>query len=164
MPLDNKYRIGPLAGAPQTRVRWSSALRLNQGFITEDATSPVSVTLKLPEVGKNPVDTAYDVGQWLSVLDVGSSSQLRSVVSLWFLLMHWMSGRRWRQTTRLFDQPASLRPIIPGPYQSPSAARTAAGCVLGHLSLNIVYQSHQIRLDSRTALVLMLLNSPQLRN
>ncbi|GFW39240.1 hypothetical protein TNCV_1832281 [Trichonephila clavipes] len=61
----------------------------------------------------------------------------------------------WRPI-RLFDQPASLRLII----KSPSAARTAAGYVLEHLSLNIVYQSHQIRLDSRTALVLMLLNSP----
>ncbi|GFV17804.1 hypothetical protein TNCV_990151 [Trichonephila clavipes] len=40
-----------------------------------------SVTLKLPEVGKNPVDTAYDVGSVVSVLaDVGSSSQLRDVV------------------------------------------------------------------------------------
>ncbi|GFY25888.1 hypothetical protein TNCV_1916381 [Trichonephila clavipes] len=35
---------------------------------------------------------------------------------------------RWRPI-RLFDQPASLRPII-RPYQSPSAARTAAGYVL----------------------------------
>ncbi|GFU19290.1 hypothetical protein TNCV_3482301 [Trichonephila clavipes] len=34
-------------------------------------------------VGKNPVDTAYDVGSVVNVLaDVGSSSQLRSVVSL----------------------------------------------------------------------------------
>ncbi|GFT51719.1 hypothetical protein TNCV_4870401 [Trichonephila clavipes] len=82
MPLDNKCRIGPLAGAPPTRVRWSSALRLNPGFITEDDTSQ-SVTLKT-----NPVDTAYDVGSVVSVLaDVGSSNQLRSVVSLWFLLM-----------------------------------------------------------------------------
>ncbi|GFU65272.1 hypothetical protein TNCV_2226691 [Trichonephila clavipes] len=33
-----------------------------------------SVTLKLPEVGKNPVDTAYDAGSVVSVLaDVGSS-------------------------------------------------------------------------------------------
>ncbi|GFV69000.1 transposase [Trichonephila clavipes] len=32
-----------------------------ESFITEDDTSQ-SVTLKLPEVGKNPVDTAYDVG------------------------------------------------------------------------------------------------------
>ncbi|GFT11723.1 hypothetical protein TNCV_265031 [Trichonephila clavipes] len=40
-----------------------------------------SVTLKLPEVGKNPVDTAYDVGSVVSVLaDVGSLKQLRDVV------------------------------------------------------------------------------------
>ncbi|GFV16992.1 hypothetical protein TNCV_3346871 [Trichonephila clavipes] len=44
------------------------------GFITEDDTSPVCHTPKLPEVGKNPVDTAYDVGSVVSVLaDVGSS-------------------------------------------------------------------------------------------
>ncbi|GFV02902.1 hypothetical protein TNCV_4059031, partial [Trichonephila clavipes] len=39
----------------------------------------------------NPVDTAYDVcgvsGRKRVLADVGSSSQLRSVVSLWFLLM-----------------------------------------------------------------------------
>ncbi|GFU53975.1 hypothetical protein TNCV_3442591 [Trichonephila clavipes] len=35
---------------------------------------------------------------------------------------------RWRPI-RLFDQPASLRPII-RPYQSPSAPCTAAGYVL----------------------------------
>ncbi|GFV08115.1 hypothetical protein TNCV_1047441 [Trichonephila clavipes] len=71
----------------QTRVRWSSALRLNR-VSSLKTTRLQSVTLKLPEVGKNPVDTAYDVGSVVSVLaDVGSSSQLRSVVSLWFLLM-----------------------------------------------------------------------------
>ncbi|GFW35335.1 hypothetical protein TNCV_2611341 [Trichonephila clavipes] len=87
MPLDNKCRIGPLAGAPRTRVRWSSALRLNRDSSLK-MTRLQSVTLKLPEVGKNPVDTAYDMGSVVSVLaDVGSSSQLRSVVSLWFLLM-----------------------------------------------------------------------------
>ncbi|GFY02009.1 hypothetical protein TNCV_5098701 [Trichonephila clavipes] len=42
MPLDNKCRIGPLAGAPPDTLR-SSALSL--GFITEDDTSPV-VTLQ----------------------------------------------------------------------------------------------------------------------
>ncbi|GFV24057.1 hypothetical protein TNCV_1958681 [Trichonephila clavipes] len=44
------------------------------GFITEDDVSSLSHS-KLPEVGKNPVDTAYDVGSVVSVLaDVGSSS------------------------------------------------------------------------------------------
>ncbi|GFV35734.1 hypothetical protein TNCV_1261841 [Trichonephila clavipes] len=61
----------------QTRVRWSSALRLNR-FITEDDTSPVC---HIARGRQNPVDTAYDVGSVVSVLaDV--PSQLRSVVSL----------------------------------------------------------------------------------
>ncbi|GFT70145.1 hypothetical protein TNCV_3456121 [Trichonephila clavipes] len=73
MPFDNKCRIGPLASAPQTRVRWSSALRLNRDSSLK-MTRLQSVTLKLPDVGKNPVDTAYDVGSVVSVLaDVGSS-------------------------------------------------------------------------------------------
>ncbi|GFY05227.1 hypothetical protein TNCV_2206731 [Trichonephila clavipes] len=130
-----------------------------------------SVTLQVARGRQNPVDTAYNVGSVVSVLaDVGSSSQLRSVVSLWFLLMaldvwkevkkidasdvvgaevatlliarssrsfvflgrpdpprrytlpsviHCCQHRsttislrpRWRPI-RLFDQPASLRPII----------------------------------------------------
>ncbi|GFU59618.1 hypothetical protein TNCV_3185891 [Trichonephila clavipes] len=98
MPLDNKCRIGPLAGAPpDTCVRWSSALRLNRDSSLK-MTRLQSVTLQVARGRQNPVDTAYDVGQW------------------------------WRPI-RLFDQPASLRPLY-GPYQSPSAARTAAGYVL----------------------------------
>ncbi|GFT28030.1 hypothetical protein TNCV_644231 [Trichonephila clavipes] len=53
---------------------------------------------KLPEV-KNPVDTAYDVGSVVSVLaDVGSSSQLRSVVSLMVSLdgTGCLEGGKWR--------------------------------------------------------------------
>ncbi|GFU08414.1 hypothetical protein TNCV_2132571 [Trichonephila clavipes] len=65
----------------RTRVRWSSALRLNRDSSLK-MTRLQSVTLQVAEVGKNPVDTAYDVGSVVSVLaDVGSSSQLRSVVS-----------------------------------------------------------------------------------
>ncbi|GFU90755.1 hypothetical protein TNCV_3781901 [Trichonephila clavipes] len=87
MPLDNKCRIGPLAGAPPDTCAVVISTETESGFITEDDTYPVCHT-PLPEVGKNPVDTAYDVGSVISVLaDVGSSSQLRSVVSLWFLLM-----------------------------------------------------------------------------
>ncbi|GFV12002.1 hypothetical protein TNCV_4716101, partial [Trichonephila clavipes] len=107
------------------------------GFITEDDTSPVCHT-KLPEVGKNPVDTAYDVGSVVSVLaDVGSSSQLRSVVSLWFLLMAldvWKEQLPYRSDRGAAD--TSIRPTCfseayyTAPYQSPSAARTAAGYVL----------------------------------
>ncbi|GFS70996.1 hypothetical protein TNCV_1585021 [Trichonephila clavipes] len=61
---------------------------------------------------------------------------------------------------RLFDQPASLRPIIRPLSKSVSCSYCRRLRLRGILSLNIVYQSHQIRLDSRTALVLMLLNSP----
>ncbi|GFS57768.1 hypothetical protein TNCV_2908811 [Trichonephila clavipes] len=83
MPLDNKCRIGPLAGALQTRVRWSSALRLNRDSSLK-MTRLQSVTLQVARGRQNPVDTAYDVGSVVSVLaDVGSSSQLRSVVSLY---------------------------------------------------------------------------------
>ncbi|GFV60489.1 hypothetical protein TNCV_3471241 [Trichonephila clavipes] len=138
MPLDNKCRIGPLAGAPQTRVRWSSALRLNRDSSLK-MTRLQSVTLQVARGRQNPVDTAYDVGSVVSVLaDVGSSSQLRSVVSLWFLLMAldvWkgaattISLRPRGRPIRLFDQPASLRPII-RPIKVRSAARTAAGYVL----------------------------------
>ncbi|GFV79814.1 hypothetical protein TNCV_1726391 [Trichonephila clavipes] len=72
MPLDNKCRITLRAVVISTETE--------SGFI-EDDTSPVD---KLPEVGKNPVDTAYDVGSVVSVLRRGSSAK---VVSLWFLLM-----------------------------------------------------------------------------
>ncbi|GFS63774.1 hypothetical protein TNCV_1128081 [Trichonephila clavipes] len=71
-------RIGPLAGAPPLVI----STETESGFITEDDTSQ-SVTLQVARRQKS-VDTAYDVG---SVVNVGSSSQLRSVVSLWFLLM-----------------------------------------------------------------------------
>ncbi|GFV66515.1 hypothetical protein TNCV_2271781 [Trichonephila clavipes] len=60
---------------------------------------------------------------------------------------------RWRPI-RLFDQPASLRYTAPISVSCSYCRRLRL-----EASLNIVYQSHQIRLDSRTA-VLMLLNSP----
>ncbi|GFW48824.1 hypothetical protein TNCV_4244041 [Trichonephila clavipes] len=85
MPLDNKCRIGPLAGAPPDTCAVVISTETESGFITEDDTSPVCHTPSCPR-SANPVDTAYDVGSVVSVLaDVGSSSQLRSVVSLWFL-------------------------------------------------------------------------------
>ncbi|GFV16338.1 hypothetical protein TNCV_1808621 [Trichonephila clavipes] len=86
MPLDNKCRIGPLAGAPPDTCAVVISTETESGFITEDDTSQ-SVTLQVARGRQNPVDTAYDVGQWCVLADVGSSSQLRSVVSLWFLLM-----------------------------------------------------------------------------
>ncbi|GFX53183.1 hypothetical protein TNCV_361781 [Trichonephila clavipes] len=87
MPLDNKCRIGPLAAAPPDTYAVVISTETESGFITEDDTSPVCHT-QVARGRQNPVDTAYDVESMVSVLaDVGSSSQLRSVVSLWFLLM-----------------------------------------------------------------------------
>ncbi|GFV42599.1 hypothetical protein TNCV_4144021 [Trichonephila clavipes] len=98
MPLDNKCRIGPLAGAPPDTCAVVISTETESGFITEDDTSPVCHT-QVAEVGKNPVDTAYDVGSVVSVLaDVGSSSQLRSVVSLMVSLdgTGCLEGGKWR--------------------------------------------------------------------
>ncbi|GFY15223.1 hypothetical protein TNCV_1570351 [Trichonephila clavipes] len=68
----------------QTCERWSSALRLNRDSSLK-MTRLQSVTLQIARGRQNPVDTAYDVGSVVSVLaDVGSSSQLRSVVSYGF--------------------------------------------------------------------------------
>ncbi|GFT70595.1 hypothetical protein TNCV_1133481 [Trichonephila clavipes] len=58
-----------------------------------------SVTLQVARGRQNPVDTAYDVGSVVSVLaDVGSSSQLRSVVSLMVSLdgTGCLEGGKWR--------------------------------------------------------------------
>ncbi|GFY00835.1 hypothetical protein TNCV_2142271 [Trichonephila clavipes] len=54
MPLDNKCRIGPLAGAPPDVCGGHS---LRPGFITEDDTS----SLSHPARGRQKFDTAYDV-------------------------------------------------------------------------------------------------------
>ncbi|GFW66580.1 hypothetical protein TNCV_3841191 [Trichonephila clavipes] len=71
MPLDNKCRIGPLAGAPPDTCAVVIITETESGFIMK-MTSSLS---HMPEVGKNLVDTAYDVGLVVSVLaDVGSSS------------------------------------------------------------------------------------------
>ncbi|GFS57106.1 hypothetical protein TNCV_4238791 [Trichonephila clavipes] len=57
----------------QTRVRWSSVLRLNRDSSLK-MTRLQSVTLQVARGRQNPVDTAYDVGSVVSVLaDVGSS-------------------------------------------------------------------------------------------
>ncbi|GFS96920.1 hypothetical protein TNCV_4177911 [Trichonephila clavipes] len=57
----------------QTRVRWSSALRLNRDSSLK-MTRLQSVTLQVARGRQNPVDTAYDVGSVVSVLaDVGAN-------------------------------------------------------------------------------------------
>ncbi|GFU71949.1 hypothetical protein TNCV_1052961 [Trichonephila clavipes] len=50
----------------QTRVRWSSALRLNRDSSLK-MTRLQSVTLQVARGRQNPVDTAYDVGSVVSV-------------------------------------------------------------------------------------------------
>ncbi|GFV07711.1 hypothetical protein TNCV_4942131 [Trichonephila clavipes] len=78
MPL--KCRIGPLVAAPPDTCAVVISTETESGFITEDDTFQ-SVTLQVAR-GRQKFDTAYDVGSVVSVLaDVGSSSQLRSVVS-----------------------------------------------------------------------------------
>ncbi|GFU82321.1 hypothetical protein TNCV_922331 [Trichonephila clavipes] len=134
----------------QTRVRWSSALRLNRDSSLKNDTSQ-SVTLQgLREVGKNPVDTAYDVATLLTGAEkwhvIARSS--RSHLCSWDVLTlrdgystfcdpllptraTTISLRpRWRPI-RLFEQPASPGAYYAAPIKS-SAARTAAGYVLEH--------------------------------
>ncbi|GFW93237.1 hypothetical protein TNCV_2603551 [Trichonephila clavipes] len=74
MPLDNKCRIGPLAGAPPDTCAVIISTETESGFITEDDTSPVCHTPSCPRSAKI-VDTAYDVGSVVSVLaENGQSS------------------------------------------------------------------------------------------
>ncbi|GFU95879.1 hypothetical protein TNCV_1263511 [Trichonephila clavipes] len=98
MPLDNKCRIGPLAGAPPDTCAVVISTETESGFITEDDTSPVCHTPSCPRSAKNPVDTAYDVGSVVSVLatsapqaNFGQSSPL--MVSLMALMSE---GGKWR--------------------------------------------------------------------
>ncbi|GFX41539.1 hypothetical protein TNCV_3490761 [Trichonephila clavipes] len=142
----------------QTRVRWSSSLRLNRDSSLK-MTRLQSVTLQVARGRQNPVDTAYDVGSVVSVLaDVGSSSQLRDVVgaevatlliarssrSFVFLgrpdplrrytlpsVIHCCQHRATTISLRRW-RPIRLfdQPASLRPNQSPSAARTAAGYVL----------------------------------
>ncbi|GFY14860.1 hypothetical protein TNCV_234101 [Trichonephila clavipes] len=67
MPLDNKCRIGPLAGVPPDTCAVVISTETESGFITEDDTSPVCHTPSCPRSAKS-VDTAYDVGSVVSVL------------------------------------------------------------------------------------------------
>ncbi|GFW83622.1 hypothetical protein TNCV_2204711 [Trichonephila clavipes] len=83
MPLNNKYRIGPLAGAPPDTCAVVISMRLN-GFITEDDTSPVCHTPSCPRSAKSS----------RHCLDCFSGKRLSgrrllkpTSVSLWFLLM-----------------------------------------------------------------------------
>ncbi|GFU80854.1 uncharacterized protein TNCV_1882911 [Trichonephila clavipes] len=52
MPLDNKCRIGPLAGAPPDTCAVVISTETESGFITEDDTSPVCHTPSCPRSAK----------------------------------------------------------------------------------------------------------------
>ncbi|GFV25920.1 hypothetical protein TNCV_4558081 [Trichonephila clavipes] len=53
MPLDNKCRIGPLAGAPPDTCAVVIITETESGFITEDDTSPVCHTPSCPRSAKS---------------------------------------------------------------------------------------------------------------
>ncbi|GFU30933.1 uncharacterized protein TNCV_1406461 [Trichonephila clavipes] len=52
MPLDNKCRIGPLAGAPPDTCAVVISTETESGFITEDDTTPVCHTPSCPRSAK----------------------------------------------------------------------------------------------------------------
>ncbi|GFU43982.1 hypothetical protein TNCV_1878581 [Trichonephila clavipes] len=62
MPLDNKCRIGPLAGAPPDTCAVVISTETESGFITEDDTSPVCHTPSCPRSAKIQSILMWD--QW----------------------------------------------------------------------------------------------------
>ncbi|GFV38742.1 hypothetical protein TNCV_466651 [Trichonephila clavipes] len=184
MPLDNKCRIGPLAGAPPDTCAVVISTETESGFITE-MTRLQSVTSKLPEVGKIQSTLPMMWGQCdvVGAQEVATLLIARSSRSFVFLgrpdpprrytlpsVIHCCQhpeqlpyrsdrgGDRYVYSTNLrfseayYTAPIKVRQLL--------VLLPPVTSFRGILSLNIVYQSHQIRLDSRTALVLMLLNSP----
>ncbi|GFV27870.1 hypothetical protein TNCV_1306471 [Trichonephila clavipes] len=134
MPLDNKCRIGPLAAAPPDTCGHQH--ETESGFITEDDTSPVCHTPSCP---------SDVVGAEVATLLIARSS--RSFVFLDVLTLR--DGTLLPSGDPLLSTPSnyhiaptevvadtSIRPTCfseayyTAPYQSPSAARTAAGYVL----------------------------------
>ncbi|GFS70742.1 uncharacterized protein TNCV_498201 [Trichonephila clavipes] len=72
MPLDNKCRIGPLAGAPPDTCAVVIITETESGFITEDDTSPVCHTPSCPRSAKIQSTLPMMWGQWCVLADVGS--------------------------------------------------------------------------------------------
>ncbi|GFV15646.1 uncharacterized protein TNCV_699021 [Trichonephila clavipes] len=64
MPLDNKCRIGPLAGAPPDTCSVVIITETESGFITEDDTSPVCHTPSCPRSAKIQSTLPMMWGQW----------------------------------------------------------------------------------------------------
>ncbi|GFV98677.1 hypothetical protein TNCV_1453631 [Trichonephila clavipes] len=77
----------------QTRVRWSSAPRLNR-----DSSLKMTRLQSVTEVGKKSIDTVYNVGSVVKASsDVGSSSQLRFVSFMVSLDgTRCLEGGKWR--------------------------------------------------------------------
>ncbi|GFT58802.1 hypothetical protein TNCV_147011 [Trichonephila clavipes] len=166
MPLDNKCRIGPLAGAPPDTCAVVISTETESGFITEDDTSPVCHTPSCPR-SKNPVELPMMWGQ-CDVVGAEVATLLkdpRDHLCSWDVLtlrdnrLYLLSTVASNYHIAPTEVAADTSIWLYGPYQSPSAARTAAGYVLRHPKSQYRYQSHQIRLD---LLRFMLLNS--LRN
>ncbi|GFU27914.1 hypothetical protein TNCV_450111 [Trichonephila clavipes] len=103
---DDKCRIGPLAGAPPDTCAVVISTETESGFITEDDTSPVCHTPSCPRSAKIQSTLPMMWGQW----NVGSSSQLRSVASLWFLLM---ALDVWKEVSGVESMLALLMPKWP---------------------------------------------------
>ncbi|GFU80062.1 hypothetical protein TNCV_579421 [Trichonephila clavipes] len=141
MPLDNKCRIGPLAGAPPDTCAVVIITETESGFITEDDTSFVT---------RPRFQSALMMWGQSVLADVGSSSQLHDVVgaevatlliarssrSFVFLgrpdpprrytlpsVIHFANTEQLPYRSDrgggryVFDQPASLRPIIRPPIK-----------------------------------------------
>ncbi|GFV29702.1 hypothetical protein TNCV_5001521 [Trichonephila clavipes] len=143
--------------------RWSSAPRLNRGFITEDDRVVSSLShSKLPEVGKNPVDTACDAGSAASVLADAGFLKPTSVKTL---LYGFLDGTGCLEAGSIIAANTEQLPLSPDSrwrpirlsrptcfseayYTDPSsksgsAARTATGYVLKRHP-----KSHQYRLSA----------------
>ncbi|GFT60435.1 uncharacterized protein TNCV_4971961 [Trichonephila clavipes] len=151
MPLDNKCRIGPLAGAPPDTCAVVISTETESGFITEDDTSPVCHTPSCPRSAKIQSTLPMMWGQCDVVgAEVATLLIARSSRSFVFLgrpdpprrytlpfcdpLLPTPSNYHIAPTEVAAD--TSIRPTCfseayyTAPYQSPSAARTAAGYVL----------------------------------
>ncbi|GFV10862.1 hypothetical protein TNCV_4706291 [Trichonephila clavipes] len=132
MPLDNKCRIDRWPVRLQTRAVVIST-ETESGFITEDDTSPVCHTPSCPRVGKKSSRHMMWGQCGHSINDpvcVPGNPPRRYTLSVIHCCQHRATTISLRPRWRPFYSTNLLlwRPLY-GPYQSPSAARTAAGYV-----------------------------------
>ncbi|GFV86491.1 hypothetical protein TNCV_2156841 [Trichonephila clavipes] len=86
MPLDNKYRMGPVAWPPPHAYALVISIETESGFIAEDNVTSRSL-FSLPEVLKIHIDIACDVGSVVVVLMVVDFFYPSRPVSEWFSLV-----------------------------------------------------------------------------